>query len=119
MMRLEDILSLVVAKVKEISAIEDRMYYIYPPVNAAYPCISYYDVAINYDVRDDESVPLEFVLSFDLFSIEPVYSLEKSLDEALDELTIKKRKESSVPINDPFLPDIYRRNVQYRFIWNY
>ena len=119
MMRLEDILSMVVAKVKEIAAIEDRIYYIYPPVDAAYPCISYYDVSTIHDVRDDESVPLEFVLSFDLFSTEPVYSLEKSLDEALEELTIKKRKESSVPINDPFLPDIYRRNVQYRFIWNF
>jgi len=119
MMRLEDILSLVVAKVKEITAINNRIYYIYPPVNAAYPCISYYDVAINYDVRDDESVPLEFVLSFDLFSTEPVYSLEKSLDEILAELKIKVRKESSVPLNDPTDSTVYRRNVQYRFIWNY
>ena len=119
MMRLEDILSLVVAKVKEITAINNRIYYIYPPVDAAYPCISYYDLATAYDVRDDESVPLEFVLSFDLFGTEPVYDLEKELDEKLADLTIKVRKESSTPINDPTDSTVYRRNVQYRFIWNY
>jgi len=116
---LVEILALVVAKIKTIATISNRIYHRYPPTSAAYPCISYYDIAIVYNKQDDETIPMEFVLSFDLWGTSPVYTLENELDTKLKELTIKVEKENSISIDEPMNPTIYRRNCQYRFIWNY
>mgnify|MGYP005846083195 CR=1 FL=1 len=116
---IDEIIALVIAKVKEITAINNRIYHINPPVTAAYPCISYYLIAAVPRKTDDETIYTEVVLSFDLFGTSPVYSLMNSLDTKLKELTVKVEVEGVRELDDPLHPEIHRLNVQYRFIWNY
>ena len=115
----DEIIALVVAKVKTITVISNRIYHQYPPVTATYPCISYGVLGIQPYKQDDETIPMEVVLSFDLFGTSPVFSLMNELDTKLKDLTLKVELEGMREIDDPLNPQVHRVNVQYRFIWNY
>jgi len=105
-----------IQKIKDKSVANGNIYFAFPPVEADFPCISFYQIGSGSRNIDDEFVETEFTFSFDIWTEGDIYSLESALDTALKELPYHVDKLGAVDISEG---SVYRRNITYRFYWNY
>ncbi len=111
-----DIVKDFINKIKNKNVANGNIFYAFPPSEVNFPCISFYQIGVGTRKLDDEFKEVEFTFSFDIWTEDDIYSLESALDNALKELPYHVDKAGALDINEG---NVYRRNITYRFYWNY